>query len=129
METLKAKIKELLALNDVEVIHDFSQRGTDNPLYWENIMKRQKTLMSEINELARKNCTILGREIKFQMADSYAVYVITKVNKKTVQVNWINWCDGWVDNRLGRQGTLDTNYAMQQVRREDALQQLFGKKN
>jgi hypothetical protein len=128
METLKAKIKELLALNDVDVKHDFALRGTTDPLYWENVMKRQDELMSEINELARKNCTILGREIKFQMADSYAVYVITKVNKKSVQVSWINWCDGWVDDRLGRQGTLDINYAMQQVRREDALQQLFGQK-
>ena len=128
METLKAKIKELLALNDVDVKHDFALRGTNDPLYWENVMKKQDELMSEINELARKNCTILGREIKFQMADSYAVYVVTKVNKNTAQVTWVNWCDGWVDDRLGRQGNLDINYVMQQVKREDALQQLFGQK-
>lgn len=50
--------------------------------------------MDELKVLARKECTPLGRIIKFQMADSYAYYVISHLDKRNVVLNWIDYCDG-----------------------------------
>jgi len=125
MEKLKAKIQELLALNDVELVYTF---GSKDPNSIDNIMKRQEQLQEEIDELAKANDTILGRQIKFPMADSYAYYVITKVNKRTVEITWVKYCDAWQDQRAGYCSNLNFDYANQQVRGQDKLAELFGAK-
>ena len=122
---LVVKIRELLALNDVELVYTF---GSDDPNSIDKIMKRQEQLQEEIDELAKANDTILGRQIKFPMADSYAYYVITKVNKQTVEITWVKYCDAWQDSRAGYQSLLNFDYANQQVRGQDALAELFSKK-
>jgi len=124
-ELLKAKIQELLAYNDVEPVYDFAERGK-NPNSLDNIMKRQEQLQEEIDELAKELDTLMGRQIKFPRADSYAYYIITKVNKKTVEITWVSYCDAWQDSRAGYQSLLDIDYARQQVRGQDALEKLFG---
>ena len=113
METIKAKIEELLKFNDIEPV--FGKRGSTDPNDFDNIIKRQDELMTELKALARANSTYLGRTIKFQMADSHAVYVVTKVNAKTVQVTWVKYCDGWQDDRLGVQGNLDKDFVKKQI--------------
>ena len=125
MKELKAKIQELLALNDVELVYNF---GSDDPNSIDKIMKRQEKLQEEIDELAKANDTILGRQIKFPMADSYAYYVITKVNKRTVEITWVKYCDAWQDSRAGYCSNLNFDYANQQVRGQDKLAELFGAK-
>jgi len=125
MEKLKAKIQELLAFNDVELVYTF---GSKDPNSIDNIMKRQEKLQEEIDELAKANDTILGRQIKFPMADSYAYYVITKVNKRTVEITWVKYCDAWQDSRAGYCSNLNFDYANQQVRGQDRLAELFGAK-
>lgn len=126
MKRIQQKIKELLAYNNIEPIYEFTERN-ENPNGLMAIMERQETLLNELRVLARKNCTILGREIKFQMADSYAVYVVTKVGEKHCEVTWVRWCDAWQDDRLGTQGLLDTAYVMQKTKQEDAMELLFSK--
>jgi len=125
MKELKTKIQELLALNDVELVYTF---GSDDPNSIDKIMKRQEKLQEEIDELAKANDTILGRQIKFPMADSYAYYVITKVNKRTVEITWVKYCDAWQDSRAGYCSNLNFDYANQQVRGQDRLAELFGAK-
>jgi len=125
MKELKAKIQELLALNDVELVYNF---GSDDPNSIDKIMKRQEKLQEEIDELAKANDTILGRQIKFPMADSYAYYIITKVNKRTVEITWVKYCDAWQDSRAGYCSNLNFDYANQQVRGQDKLAELFGAK-
>jgi hypothetical protein len=73
-------------------------------------MKRQNKLINELEELAIKYKTILGRTVRFQMADSYAVYLITKVNKKSARLTWINYCDGWQNERIGSEGNVDIDF-------------------
>ena len=112
METIKAKIEELLKFNSIEPTYGSSHgrnKSTD-PTDLDNIMKAQETLMDELKTLARANKTLLGRTVKFQMADSHAVYVVTKVNASSVQVSWIKYCDAWQDDRLGVQGSLSKSY-------------------
>ena len=88
-------------------------------------VKEQDRMMNELKELARASNTLLGRTIQFQMADSYALYIITKVNKKTVELSWIDYCDGWVDDRLGYLATIPLEYATQKVTGDDKLAELF----
>lgn len=124
-ELLKAKIQELLAYNDVEPVYDFTSKDS-NSLF--NIMKRQEALQEEIDELAKELNTIMGRQIKFPHADSYAYYVITKVNKKTVEITWVKYCDAWQDSRAGYCANLDIDYATKEVKGQDALAEMFGAK-
>ena len=124
METIKTKIQELLKFNDIDIFDSF-QRKSDDPLHFDNIMKTQENLMEELKVLAKAEDTLLGRTMRFPMADSYALYVITKVNKTTVQLTWIKWCDAWQDDRLGYTGSLPYDYASRQVRGGDKLAELF----
>lgn len=124
-ELLKGKIKELLAYNDIEPEYSYGSQSQNS---LDRIMKRQDAIQGEINNLARELDTLMGRQIKFQMADSYAYYVITKVTTTQVQITWVRYCDAWVDDRAGYQSMLNRDYAAQQVKGEDTLAELFGGK-
>ncbi len=125
MKAIQEKIQELLAYNDVEPIYDFAQRGGDNPNTFDNIMKTQERLMDELKVMAKSRCTLLGRTMQFPMADSYALYVVTKVNKTTVQLTWLKWCDAWQDDRIGYRGSLPVDYASKHIYGRDKLDALF----
>lgn len=117
MEAINAKLQELLKFNDIEPV--YGKRGSTDPLDFDNIMKAQDTLLKELKTLARANKTLLGRTVKFQMADSYAVYVVTKINASTVQLTWVRYCDAWVDDRTGKQGNISKSYVQKQADFDD----------
>jgi len=127
-EKLQNLIKELLAYNDVEPVYDFALRGTDNPNTLDNIMKTQERLQAEIDDLARELNTLMGRQIKFPMADSYAYYIVTKVMKTQVQLTWVKYCDAWQDDRTGYQSNIGRGYVEKKVKGEDRMAELFGAK-
>jgi len=120
-----AKINKLLSISGEVNIND--PKCYEHNSFTER-MKEQNQLMNEIKVLAKKYNTIWGRILKFPMADSYALYIIIGMNKKTVTVHWLNYCDGWKDNRLGVYGKLDMAYAMSTIHGEDRLEELFSKK-
>lgn len=120
MKKIKEKIKELMSISKKED-SEFGQ-GLEAV---KAKLDAQDEIMSELKKLAQEENTLLGRIIKFPKADSYAMYVITKVNKKTVRVDWFDWCDGWVDDRCGYAATVDIDYVRQKVNGEDALSKLF----
>jgi len=109
METIKAKVKELLKVSAPNLIgeKDFCQK-------FDTKLNRQDDLIAELIPLCRKEKTLLGRTVRFPMADSYALYLVTKVNAKTVQLTWLDYCDAWQDDRLGAQGTLSREYVQRQ---------------
>ncbi len=116
MEEIRKKIQELLTLSKEET------KG------WDGLkakMKSQDDLMNELKTLAKANKTLLGRIIRFPYADSHAVYVITKVNKKTVRIDWVDYCDGWQDDRCGVAANLDIRFATQRIHGADGLEQLL----
>lgn len=120
MKTILNKIKELRELSG----KSFDEFGRG----WDGIKAKsdaQNKLMDELRQLAKTNNTLLGRIIKFPYADGYAMYVVTKVNKKTVRIDWIDYMDGWVDQRCGEQAMLDMDYAKQVIEGEDALRKIF----
>jgi len=116
---IKQKINELLAYNYIEISHPDYMKKFDEK------MASQETIMDELKVLAKANNTILGRTIQFPMADSYALYLITKVNKKSVVLSWVEYCDAWQDDRLGDKGTIDYQYAFDKVKGVDRMAELF----
>ena len=121
MLVLKEKLYELTVVHNQEF--DWSQENAGKK--HDIRQKRQETLIDELRELAKENNTLLGRQVKFPHADSYAVYVVTRVYKNQVQVTWVDWCDGWCDDRLGYQGNLPIDYVQQAVTGEDKMRVLF----
>jgi hypothetical protein len=116
METIKSKIQELVAFNEVEPVYTFGSKAENS---FDNIMKRQNELIAELIPLCRKEKTLLGRTVRFPMADSYALYLVTKVNARTVQLTWLKYCDAWVDDRLGYQGNISRDYVQKQKNFDD----------
>jgi len=122
MKAIQNKIKELLEVSAVETDYTNGFDGLGEK------MKKQELLMNELEELAKAENTLLGRTIKFPHADSHALYLITKVNTRTVQLDWVNWCDAWVDDRCGYRCTIDLKYATNDVKGQDAMAELFGRR-
>ena len=106
---LYLKVQELLKISEPDLIgdKDFLQK-------FDAKYKRQNDLIAELIPMARQYKTLLGRTVRFPMADSYALYLVTKVNPKTVELTWLNWCDAWVDDRLGYKGSIDRAYVQRQ---------------
>jgi len=94
MKEIQSKIEELITLSNQSVITGH---------FLEKLVKQDK-LMDELTTMARKNKTLVGRILKFSIADGDAIYVIVRENNKTVKVTWIDYCDGYVEPFLG-QGT------------------------
>ena len=123
IKKLKTKIAKLIAMNDITIEHP------DFGIKFDEKMKKQEDLINELKADAKALGTILGRTVRFQMADSYALYIITKVTKNTATLTWLDWCDAWQDDRIGYEGKVDFEYALRQVTGEDKLNELFSKRN
>jgi len=106
---LYLKVQELLKVSAPDLIGDKDFCSKFDAKY-----KRQNELIAELIPMARHHKTLLGRTVRFPMADSYALYLVTKVNPKTVELTWLNWCDAWVDDRLGYKGSIDKAYVQRQ---------------
>lgn len=68
-----------------------------------------------------------GKLFRVPAGDGYAWYVVTKVNKKTVDIEWRGYSlDRWVDARFGYGGREKRETIELFVRREDGIKTLFG---
>lgn len=68
----------------------------------------------------------VGKLFRVPAGDGYAFYVVTKVNKKTVDIEWRGYgLDRWVDFRFGAGGRESRELIERMVAREDGLRQLF----
>lgn len=128
METINAKINELLQVSAENFDHLLGVKGGNWSERFDAKMKKQEELMNELDVLAKAQKTILGRTVRFPMADSYALYLVTSVGKTQVQIKWLNYCDAWVDDRAGYACKLDRKYAEQHIYGRDRLDELFSKK-
>jgi hypothetical protein len=103
------KVNELLEVSKPDLIGDKDFLKKFDAKY-----KRQNELIEELIPMARKFNTLLGRTVRFPMADSYALYLVTKVNTKTVELTWLDYMDAWVDDRIGYKGNIDRWYVQRQ---------------
>lgn len=68
-----------------------------------------------------------GKLFRVPAGDGYAWYVVTKVNKKTVDIEWRGYSlDRWVDARFGYGGREKRDVIEMFVHREDGMRRLFG---
>jgi hypothetical protein len=95
MKEIENKIKEFLKLS--------KEKPEDWDLVTEH-MRKQDKMMDELTEMSREKKTLLGRTIKFSVADGHAVYVVTKVGPTSVKLSWIDYCDGYCDRHYGERG-------------------------
>ena len=88
----------------------------------------QFKLAQEASDKAGKGLAV-GKLFQLGVGDGYAHYVVVKVNKKTVKVEWRGFCaDRWTDRWLGYGGTFDRQRIEQFVTSQEALDDLFGGK-
>lgn len=67
-----------------------------------------------------------GKLFRVPKGDGYAWYVIIKVNKKTVDIEWRGYgLDRWVDDRFGYGGREKRETIEMFVRREDGMRRIF----
>lgn len=72
---------------------------------------------------------VKGKLFRVPCGDGYAWYIVTKVNKKTVGIEWRGFSsDRWVDQRFGLGGNVPFEMVEQFIRYEDGTRQLFAKK-
>lgn len=70
----------------------------------------------------------VGSLFSIGVADGYAYYVVTKVNRKTCRVEWRGFCpDRYVDHWLGHGGTFPLEKIATYVEHERARARLFGR--
>lgn len=70
-----------------------------------------------------------GKLFRVPRGDGYAFYVVIKVNKKTVDIEWRGYgLDRWVDDRFGYGGRQKREDVELFVRREDGMRRLFGER-
>ena len=115
MKRLEALVQLLLAINS----HTFKP---DKDLFNNHLnrMRKQGLLIDKIKDLAKQEGTLLGRIISFPaFPEGKCYYVITQIYARTVQIDWLNYCDGWSDARCGHQAILDKNYAQKIVNLKD----------
>lgn len=108
-----------------EVVNDII-RGYDD--YSGGWIEKHQAADKKLHELEAKLGPGLqeGRLISFQVADGYAVYVITKVQKRVVKVHHVPLYDGYTSQAVYN-NTLQFGQAQQLVDRQDALRELFKK--
>lgn len=109
---------------------------TDIPMEWSATNKDEYTRYVETEfEKAQALSDSLGDGVKvgklfgIGVGDGTAWYVVTKVNKKTVNVEWRGFCaDRWTDHYFGwgRKG-IPLRDIEQYVGRHDGLKKLFSK--
>ena len=67
-----------------------------------------------------------GKLFRVPRGDGYAYYIVTKVNKKTVDIEWRGYClDRWVDERFGYGGREKRDVIEMFIWREDGMRKLF----
>lgn len=110
MKRLQALIVLLLAFNPIVV-----KRDRDYLVNSMQKMRKQGVVIEKLRVAAQQEGTLLGRIVKFDKA----VYVITKIFPKVVQIDWVNYGDGWSDARAGHSALIDIEYAKAYVLIED----------
>ena len=86
------------ATADHKKMQDFTQPF--NSKEWEKNLSEMEAELSAIDKAAGKGLAI-GRCLSFGVADGSASYLITKIRKNDVVVEWVPLCDGYFSDAVG----------------------------
>jgi len=127
--TLTNRIKML-----VNLCGELNKLRYDDPQHkaWDKTFNAELTRLD--NEVAGMPGGELapGRLLKFQVADGYALYIITKVGKRQTEVVHLDYMDGYTFQGVYQSAAgklvLPTQVAIQSLGWSDALKRMFGPK-
>lgn len=101
---------------------------------WEQRVKAEDAIHAKIKALQKQvgAGVVVGKLLKFSVADGYALYLITKVLKSTVQVVHLPLGDAWhfqgvYENNSGVL-CLNRKVAEKTIKWHEGLEALFGQK-
>jgi hypothetical protein len=84
----------------------------------------EKEFWQAVNDLDAKADGLVGKHIKFQVADGYAEYIIVKELKSQVKVYHLNVYDGYTFSGVW-DGKIPKGLAHQCIARQDFMKKLF----
>lgn len=68
----------------------------------------------------------VGKLVKFQVADGYAFYKVTKIGKNICELTWLDLHpDGWKEPTLGSHGILSTERLKEHINFQENLDNAF----
>lgn len=115
-------------VNEINEIHDnmFSEPGKFSSLM--DRMKLQDAKLQEIRELGKTlpEGLFAGKIVRWQVADGYAVYVVTKTNSRTAYLHPVCIGDAWQFQGVGKNGATPLAVVEAAIKREEGLSRLFG---
>ena len=99
---MKNALKQrILALaNRATTHHDSLGKGTVDWPSWEKMNGELEAELNAINTAAGKGL-VVGRVLTFGVADGYANYIVTKIRKNDVVVEWVPMGDGYMSQAVG----------------------------
>jgi len=118
MKNILATIEQLKKISAEEICWSQYEKATAR-------FEKQNDLMEKLDKLARKNKTLLGRQLRYQVADGRAIYVIDKVTATSVHVFWLDYGDQWSIRGLGQRGG---NVKLAEAQSKIEFQDMFFKK-
>lgn len=99
---------------------------------WESLHKQYEANWQALDardKAAKAAGTLVGRYIKHAFADSFAVYEITKVTKRTAHIKVVTGIgDDWVLPAWGESSRISLKIAQELVDHRDRMDALFGGK-
>lgn len=91
---------------------------------WEENQRK----LDEKDAKAKAEGKLVGRFIQEPFADGYAIYEITKENKKTVRIRVVDGIgDDWRIPYWGDEATIEKSYALKSLAWRDKMNKLFSK--
>ena len=96
----------------------------------ENAMESNWKQIIECDKKAKEAGTLLGRYFSEPVADGNAIYIITKVNKRTCVLEWCEYIgDDWQSRWIGEQGTVPLDIVLESINYRDTWLEMVTKKN
>lgn len=124
--TIIERIKKLATR--AVAIHDDPNAFKNGFEAWEKVQKEMETELEAINKAVGPGL-IPGRCLTFGVADGSATYIVTKVRKNDVVVEWVPLYDGYFSDAVGlsrdrTQYVINRHTAEQHSRYAEALEKL-----
>ena len=94
------KLRILALANSAIIHHDSLGMGNLDFEAWEKENAKLEAELEAINKAAGKGL-VVGRVLTFGVADGCANYVVTKIRKNDVGVEWVPLSDGYMSQAVG----------------------------
>jgi len=115
---MKSNLHKFYIPQGIDPEFGFCKDWSDCDVNWKKI--------EESDKRGKEAGTLLGRYYDEPVADGKAIYIITKVNKRTCKLELCRGIgDDWSTPMLGEGGNVDIDYIKHHITYRDKLDKLF----